>query len=266
MSFELDLNELNYTPEREETGDGIPRISWLSTTKSKGVVGKFYARETALPTLLPPWEHAELFDDEAGYTATDLRIVVLRTRTQAYSEDTTNGIRTKTWHAHWKANAGMRLYTEILCFIEGYDDVVVWPVKGLVGRGVTAARGESIFSAMREVEKEARKTANRDIPSFMFWTPITQPKDKKGRVVTIDTGYGSNVVIPQVGFDVAAINRELCASLYVGSERLKVAKAAYDEYGDWSREQRTNEAEEPAPAEPARNVPTSMDEDDAKPF
>ena len=85
MSFELDLNELNYTPEREETGDGIPRISWLSTTKSKGVVGKFYARETALPTLLPPWEHAELFDDEAGYTATDLRIVVLRTRTQASS-------------------------------------------------------------------------------------------------------------------------------------------------------------------------------------
>ncbi len=35
MSFELDLNELGYTPEREETGDGIPRISWLSTTKTK---------------------------------------------------------------------------------------------------------------------------------------------------------------------------------------------------------------------------------------
>jgi hypothetical protein len=160
----------------------------------------------------------------------------------------------------------MRLYTEILCFIEGYDDVVVWPVKGLVGRGVTAARGESIFSAMREVEKEARKTANRDIPSFMFWTPITQPKDKKGRVVTIDTGFGSNVVIPQIGLDVGKINRDLCASLYVGPDRLKTAKAAYEEYGDWSREQRTNEAEAPAPTEPARNVPAAMDEDDVKPF
>jgi hypothetical protein len=266
MSFELDLNELGYTPEREEIGDGIPRISWLSTTKTKGVVGKFYARETALPSLLAPWTHDELFDDEAGFTATDLRIIVLRTRTQAYSEETNNGIRTKTWHTHWKPNAGMRLYTEILCFIEGYDDVVVWPVKGLVGRGVTAARGESIFSAMREVEKEARKTANRDIPSFMFWTPITQPKDKKGRVVTIDTGYGSNVVIPQVGFDVTAINRELCVSLYVGPERMKAAEAAYEEYGDWSREQRTNDAEEPAPAEPTRNVPSAVEEDDAKPF
>jgi hypothetical protein len=131
---------------------------------------------------------------------------------------------------------------------------------------VTAARGESIFSAMREVEKEARKTANRDIPSFMFWTPITQPKDKKGRVVTIDTGYGSNVVIPQVGFDVTAINRELCVSLYVGPERMLAAKDAYEEYKDWSREQRTNETEAPAPAEPARNVPAAMDEEDVKPF
>ncbi len=52
MTFENDLQELGYTPEREETGDGIPRISWLSTTKTKGVVGKFYARETALPSLL----------------------------------------------------------------------------------------------------------------------------------------------------------------------------------------------------------------------
>jgi hypothetical protein len=267
MSFELDLNELGYTPEREETGDGIPRISWLSTTKTKGVVGKFYARETALPSLLAPWTHDELFDDEAGFTATDLRIIVLRTRTQAYSEETNNGIRTKTWHTHWKANAGMRLYTEILCFIEGYDDVVVWPVKGLVGRGVTAARGESIFSAMREVEKEARKTANRDIPSFMFWTPITQPKDKKGRVVTIDTGYGSNVVIPQVGFDVSAINRDLCASLYVGKERMALAAEAFAEYKDWSKEVRSNdEAEAPAPTEPARNVATAIDEDDVKPF
>ncbi len=119
---------------------------------------------------------------------------------------------------------------------------------------------------MREVEKEARKTANRDIPSFMFWTPITQPKDKKGRVITIDTGYGSNVAIPQVGFDVSAINRELCVSLYVGPERMKAAKAAYEEYGDWSREQRTNDAEEPAPTEPARNVPSAVEEGDAKPF
>jgi hypothetical protein len=90
--------------------------------------------------------------------------------------------------------------------------------------------------------------------------------DKKGRVVTIDTGYGSNVVIPQIGFDVNAINRELCASLYVGSERLKLAKAAYEEYGDWSREQRTNDVEEPTAPEPARNVPTAINEDDVKPF
>jgi hypothetical protein len=120
---------------------------------------------------------------------------------------------------------------------------------------------------MREVEKEARKTANRDIPSFMFWTPITQPKDKKGRVVTIDTGYGSNVVIPQIGFDVNAINRDLCASLYVGKERMAQAAEAFAEYKDWSKEMRSNdEGEAPAPTEQARNVPASMDEDDVKPF
>ena len=264
--FERDLQELNYAHEREEMGDGIPRISWLSTTKTNGIVGKFYARATNLPTLLPPWEHAELFDDEDGFTADALRIVVVRSRTQAYSEETKNGVRIKTWHPHWKANANMRLYTEILCFVEGYDDVVVWPVKGLVGRGVTAMKSDSIFAAMREVANEAKKTAKRDIPSFMFWTPIVQPKDKKGRVVTTDTGYGSAVVIPQIGFDVAKVDRELCASLYVGKDMMAKAQAAFEEYRDWSKELRTNdEAPAQAPSEAPRNAVTEYDED-TRPF
>jgi hypothetical protein len=45
------------------------------------------------------------------------------------------------------------------------------------------------------------------------------------------------------------------------------AAEAFAEYKDWSKEVRTNdEAEAPAPTEPARNVPAAMDEDDVKPF
>jgi len=264
--FERDLQELNYEHERTEQGDGIPRISWLSTTKTRGVVGKFYARANAMPALPAPWENSFLFDDEEGFTAEALRIIVIRSRTQAYTEETNNGIRTKTWQKHWKANENMRLYTEILCFIEGYEGVVVWPVKGLVGRAVTAMKSESIFAAMREVANEAKKTAKRDIPSFMFWAPIVQPKDKKGRVVTTDTGYGSAVVLPQIGFDVAKVDRDLCASLYVGKEMMTKAEAAYEEYRDWSKEQRSNdEAPAQGPTEAPRNTPTEYDED-TRPF
>ena len=265
--FERDLQDINYSHEREDIGDGIPRISWLSTTKTTGIVGKFYARASQLPDLLAPWENAELFDDEDGFTASSLRIVVIRTRTQAYTEETTNGIRTKTWHPHWKANANMRLYTEILCFIEGNEDVVVWPVKGLVGRGVTAMKSESIFAAMRDVATEAKKTAKRDIPAFMFWTPITQPLDRKNRLITTDTGYGSSVIIPKIGFDIAKIDRDLCASLYVGKTMMEKAQTAFEEYRDWSKEMRTNDEvpAEPAVQEPARNTPTEYDED-SRPF
>jgi len=265
--FERDLQEIQYSHEREETGDGIPRISWLSTTKTRGVVGKFYARASQISNLQTPWENSFIFDDEEGFTASSLRIVVIRTRTQAYTEETTNGIRTKTWHTSWKPNVNMRLYTEILCFMEGFDDVVVWPVKGLVGRGVTATKGESIFSAMKEIASEAKKTAKRDIPAFMFWTPIVQPLDRKGKVIVTDTGYGSGVVIPQIGFDVAKIDRDLCASLYVGKDMMSKAQTAFEEYRDWSKEMRSNEdiPAEQASTETTRNIPTEYDED-SRPF
>ena len=49
-------------------------------------------------------------------------------------------------------------------------------------------------------------------------------------------------------------------------ERMAHAAEAFAEYKDWSKEMRTNDAEEPAPAEPARNVPSAVEEDDVKPF
>lgn len=243
MSFDQDINALGFTPDHGDTdpSDGYPRIIWLSTTKSAGVVGKFYAKADAVGTMRDPWQAVERFDDEAGFETSRLKIVPIRKRSQAYTEVTVNGLRSKTWEPHYKANAGMRIYTELLCFVEGYDDLVVWPIKGLVGRAVTAKTG-SVFSDAKAVLAEAKKTATGVIPEFAFWVPISCPIGPKGKVVTTSTGYGSDVVLPQYDIDVATITRQTCVDLYVGKTMLAKAAAAYKDSADWAKTLRTNEA------------------------
>jgi hypothetical protein len=243
MSFDKDLNALNFVPDHGDTDptDGFPRIIWLSTTKTSGVVGKFYAKQDAVGAMGEPWQACDRFDDEAGYETSRLRIVPIRKRSQAYTEVTVNGLRSKTWEAHYKPNAGMRIYTELLCFVEGYDDLVVWPVKGLVGKAVTAKAG-SVFADAKLVLAEAKKTANTSIPEFAFWVPISAPIGPKGKVVTTSTGYGSDVVLPQYDIDPATITRQTCVDLYVGKAMLAKADEAYKATTTWAKDLRTNEA------------------------
>lgn len=243
MSFDQDINALGFTPDHGDTdpSDGYPRIIWLSTTKTAGVVGKFYAKADAVGTMAGPWEAVERFDDEQGYETSRLRIVPIRKRSQAYTEVTVGGLRSKTWETHYKAGAGMRIYTELLCYVEGYDELVVWPIKGLVGRAVTAKTG-SVFSDAKAVLVEAKKTAKGAIPEFAFWVPISCPIGPKGKVVTTSTGYGSDVVLPQYDIDPATITRQTCIDLYVGKAMLAKADAAYKASADWARAVRTNEA------------------------
>ena len=243
MSFDKDLNALNFVPDHGDTdpSDGFPRIIWLSTTKTSGVVGKFYAKADVMGTMGDPWQVCDRFDDEAGYETARLKIVPIRKRSQAYTEVTVNGLRSKTWYPHYKANAGMKIYTEILCFVEGYADPVVWPIKGLVGRAVTAKTG-SVFADAKLVLAEAKKTANGAIPEFAFWVPISAPIGPKGKVVTTSTGYGSDVVLPQYDIDPATINRQTCVDLYVGKAMLAKAKGVYDATTTWAKDLRTNDA------------------------
>ena len=154
---------------------------------------------------------------------------------------TVNGLRSKTWEAHYKPNAGMRIYTELLCFIEGYDDLVVWPIKGLVGKAVTAKTG-SVFADAKLVLAEAKKTASASIPEFAFWVPISAPIGPKGKIVTTSTGYGSDVVLPQYDIAVDTITRQTCVDLYVGKAMLHKAKEAYDATTTWAKDLRVNEA------------------------
>ena len=263
MSFEKDLQDLNYIPETTIEGDGLPRISWLSSTKRGGILGKFYARASQMPGLTAPWEAVELFDDEEGFVTPSLDLCIIRTRAQAYSETIVGDRRVRTWHPQWKPDAGMRIYTELLCYIKGYEGLVVWPVKGLIGKGVCAVRNpDSVFGRMREVEKEAKKTATRPIPSFAFWTPVVCPTDRKGKPVLTSTGHGSEVIIPVAAVP-DVIDRDVCAKLYVGSAMLQQARAAWQEYEGWSRELRSNEPDDAPQAPSPRNAPSPFDQDDA---
>ena len=87
MSFDKDLNALNFTPDHgdNDATDGFPRIIWLSTTKFSGVVGKFYAKQDAVGAMGEPWQACDRFEDEAGFETSRLRIVPIRKRSQAYT-------------------------------------------------------------------------------------------------------------------------------------------------------------------------------------
>lgn len=266
MSFNEDINALGFTPDHGDAdpSDGYARIIWLSTTKTTGIVGKFYAKAEAVGTMAAPWEPVERFDDEQGYETSRLKIVPIRKRSQAYTEVTVGGIRSKTWETHYKAGAGMRIYTELLCYVEGYDELVVWPVKGLVGRAVTAKTG-SVFSDAKAVLAEAKKTATGAIPEFAFWIPISVPI-VKGKIVTTSTGYGSDVILPQ--YDIAAdtITRETCVDLYVGKAMLAKASEAYKASAEWAKSVHTNDAVEATDMANVvidRNTPKPIDGDDS---
>ena len=264
MSFDQDINALGFTPDHGDAdpSDGYARIIWLSTTKTTGIVGKFYAKAEAVGTMSTPWEAVERFEDEQGFETSRLKIIPIRKRSQAYTEVTTNGIRSKTWETHYKAGAGMRIYTELLCYVEGYDELVVWPVKGLVGRAVSAKTG-SVFSDARAVLTEAKKTATGAIPEFAFWIPISAPI-AKGKIVTTATGYGSDVVLPQYDIDVNTINRKTCIDLYVGKAMLAKAATAYADSADWAKSTHTNDATEATDMSNVvieRNAPKPIEDD-----
>lgn len=261
MSYD-DIQGFSWQADSEERGSQYPRIWWHNGVKQAQTNGSFYTSEREFSAPLgEPWQGVEKFDDEQGYQTSTLRFAVIRKRVQAYSEEVIDGNRVKTWHDHWKQ--GRKLYTELLGFIEGYEGLVIWPVKGLIGKAITA-KGSGIIARHKEAVIDiAAKTwkGQGGVPPWAFWIPITAPVNAKGKPEYTDTGYGSFVTLPQLALP-ATVDRAVLGSLFVGKELLEVGLDAYHDHSAWQKELHTNEGDTPTQAEPPRNQAQAIHSDD----
>lgn len=252
MSNDFNVDGFSFTPDTtQRDGEMYPRIWWYNGSKQGGTNGHFYTNEREFPEGLPTWTQVERYDDEVGYTADALRIAVIRRRSQAYSEDRSTGNTVKTWHPHYKP--GLRIYTELLCLVDGIAEPVVWIVKGMLGKHVTSRMG--ILAAHSDATvKQAIPTwkGGGTVPPWAFWVPIVAPRTDKGKPVYTDTGYGSHVTLPALDMPLN-VTREVLVSLYVGRELLDYGLEVYQASAEWAKTLRTNDdapvTPAPAPAE-----------------
>lgn len=274
----------NFDYNDDEYGTrGYPKIWWFNGVRQAGTAGHFYTSEKEFPNGLgKPWQPVSRFNDADGFVAETLNIIPIRKRYQPFKKDPMDSKR-KIWYpanAEWEV--GMTIYTEILCFMEGYDGLVVLAVKGMTGKALTN-RVDGVFKRHADgVLTVAKKTAKKGakIPPYMFWVPITCKRTKNGKVDYQDTGHSSTITPPDLGMNVDDLTREDIKPWYVGGEMLEKAKEAYESHAEWRREQRASAIEvqqtSQAPtqtqqgnrAQPPRNVPQPavLDDDDDLPY
>jgi hypothetical protein len=258
MSNDFNVDGFSFTPDTpERQGEAYPRIWWYNGAKQAGTNGHFYTTEREFPDGIPGWTQVDRYEDEVGYKADALRIAVVRRRAQAYSEDRTSGMPVKTWHPHYKP--GLRIYTELLCMVEGVADPVVWVVKGMLGKHITAKNGGLLSMHYENTVKQAIPTwkGQGTVPGWAFWCPIAAPKTDKGKPVYTDTGYGSHVTLPVRDYD-PHVTREVLVSLFVGRDLLEQGLRIYQDSAEWAKTLRGNDD--------APTVATPPSDDSVEPF
>lgn len=256
---EFNLDGFSFTPDTTaRDAEAYPRIWWYNGSKQAGTNGHFYTTEREFAECPKGWTQVERYGDEVGYTADALRFAVIRKRVQAYSEDRSSGMAMKTWHPHYKP--GMKLYTELLCIVDGIDEPVVWIVKGMLGKAVTSKFG--LLAAHHDMTiKQAMNTWKGEgvVPTWAFWCPIKADTTDKGKPVYTDTGYGSTVTLPKLDIPIH-VPREVLVSLYVGRTVLDYGLEVYKASAEWQKTMRTNDESQSPPA------PTQTTEDSVEPF
>ena len=261
------LDDVQY--EEESYQQGYPRIYWFNGAKQAQTGGRFYTSEKEFASLDEPWTPVSWFKDGDGFTTDTLSIIPIRKRYQAYFETTEGNRKVKTWLPAGKYETGARIYTEILCLMQGYDGLVILAVKGLTGKALTN-KTTGIFTQFRDtVVATAKETLKKGkkIPPFAFWIPITTQRDTKNRVVYTDTGHGSTVTLPALDIK-GEVTRETAKRLYVGPDLLGRLADMYAEHNEWRVTYRTNDiplqgADNPLPPlTPVKNAPKPIDDDD----
>lgn len=230
----LRTTELDYTPE---ANDGLPVMWWHNGDKKAKTAGSFYVKADSLyAPPAEPWQPVERFDNEDGFTCDFAHVVVIGYRMQAYRQESKDA--PVIWLSQYEA--GARFRTEALCIVEGINGLVVWSMKGLVGKAFTARNGGILETYKSTLLRDAATKAGRTLPVWTFWLPITSETDASGKIIYKDTGHGSFVTPPVLAFPTAKSTDELIEEYFVKAEMYRDGAAWHKEYEQWFKARRGN--------------------------
>ena len=177
-------------------------------------------------------------------------------RSQAFSVD---DVGNYTWHDHWQK--GLKLYTEVVCLLKGFEEPVIFACKGWTAGRVVGAKNSVVSEHNEFVHKIANQTAKAALPPWAFWIPVGGSYNAKGEPLFVEVGNGQQKTqlhdIVLEGIKQPA-DRAMLTSLYVGKELMEYGlhiRNGLVEDG-WHTKRRGNVA-----AEQPVNTPLPLDDD-----
>lgn len=249
-----------------------PRMYWHNGSKSKSgdAPGDFYiAADELANDPAAPWEPSSRFSDEPGFATARLRIAPIILREQPYrTEKGVNGAKDIwIWHTgRWQP--GMKIYTEIICMVEGINEPVNLIVKGMTGKAFSGKGG--VFPQALAFRRDAERIAKKALPLWAFWQSVGTKLDAKGKIVFEDTGYGS-VVTPPTLYLPEGDTKVRMNALFIGKDWYNAGFELKAHFAAWSEERRVNDAieletDEAQPAVAGRNMPQAISDEEILPF
>lgn len=219
----------------------LARIRWNHGRRvgRVGTAGVFYAKEQAFTSAPDGWRVSELYSD-GGWESDTLQMVPLLKRSQPFTTDASG---TAVWHAHWQANANMRIYTEVLAMIAGYDDPVIFTAKGWTGQRVAGAKRSVMSDHIDYVWKPAQ-SLGATLPPWAFWCTVAGAVDVKNQPLFIEVGGAQKVVLQDLtlhGITAPCTEKQIDA-LYIGDDLYDRVNAIREQYiaEKWQDQKRGN--------------------------
>lgn len=261
-----DLKEVaNANAVVPDNSQQLPRLGWRNGAKQARTNGFFYIKADDLNEAPDGelWEEATVYDDEVGYRAPSARIACVGYRQQAFFvEETGAQYPTTIWLPRYEA--GAKLYTELLCWVDGLDELVSFNIKGMTGKAVTGKGG--ILHQHKKMVHDIGKGISASFNVWAFWMQIGGTVDSKGQPLYTDTGYKSFVTLPAlVPPDPTLTPLQLGETLFVGKEQYADLTSTYHAYkaNGWFEQQRGNVAPVEQTAAPVASYhePIILDED-----
>lgn len=257
-----------------DEGQRIPKV-WFYNGRNEAqrAPGFFFTTSKELATAPgKPWAESQLYRKPGGETtwqALGLTVTPIFVRSQAFIEHRAGDKVTREYLAKW--TAGAKILTEILCKVDGIDDVVVWPSKGMIGIAVGKTFKHYRDKVLRPLEAQLKAEALKQgapkdmvpgVPLWAFRLPIaTALSPIDGRpLYEVNRMGGQSVTVPDFRLPVTVDGKKIYASLVdprtaplITAENLAAAGFALDidqlhrlaelaeEYADWPKQRRNVE-------------------------
>jgi len=211
-----------------------PRLWWHNGIYEQGTNGYFYTTQKEFGYLVDPWKPVQLNRYDEGYQVPELKLAVIRRRSQAFTEETVNGQRKIVWiDRHERGGKGYRYYTELLCFMDGYDGPVTLNLKGFTGSAFTDRYNGLLIQHKRNVRDPL-------MPSWAYWMHLRAPINPDGSILYTPSKQGINATPPQLVPQEKATPEEQ-EKLFVGDTLLREGFKLFDDTEEWQAYARTTQ-------------------------